>query len=124
MSEGVKLYTEAKQIFATATMYLRKWASNSEELMASIPSHDKADNSDIKVLGMCWKLTNDTLSVPGLSLERLEGVYTKRGVLQATASIYDPLGFFSPTTLQAKIFIKELWENKWDIKLPTELLAW
>jgi len=53
VSEGVKLYTEAKQIFATATMYLRKWASNSEELMASIPSHDKADNSDIKVLGMC-----------------------------------------------------------------------
>ena len=102
-----------------------EWASNSEELMASIPSHDKADNSDIKVLGMCWKLTNDTLSVPGLSLERLEGVYTKRGVLQATASIYDPLGFFSPTTLQAKIFIKELWENKfeWDTELPTELLA-
>jgi len=74
---------------------------------------------------MRWKLTNDTLSVPGPSLERLEGVYTKRGVLQATASIYDPLGFFSPTTLQAKIFIKELWENKfeWDTELPTELLA-
>ena len=37
VSEGVKLYTEAKQIFATATMNLREWASNSEELMASIP---------------------------------------------------------------------------------------
>ena len=49
------------------------------KLMASIPSHDNADNSDIKVLGMCWKLTNDTLSIPGPSLERLEGVYTKPG---------------------------------------------
>ena len=100
VSEGVKLYTEAKQIFATVTMNLREWASNSEQLMASIPSHDKADNSHIKVLGMCWKFTNDTLSVPGPSLERLEGVHTKQGVLQATASIYDPLGFFLPTTVQ------------------------
>jgi len=48
VSEGVKLYTEAKQIFATAT---REWSSNSEGLMASIPNHDKADNSNIKVLG-------------------------------------------------------------------------
>ena len=55
-----------------------------------------------------------TISVPGPSLERLEGVYTKQGVLQATASIYDPIGFSSPTTLQAKIFIKELWENKFE----------
>ena len=125
VSEGVKLYTEAKQIFATASMNLREWASNSKELMASIPSHDRADNSDIKVLGVCWKLVNDTLSVPGPSLEKLEGMYTKRGILQATTSIYDPLGFFSPTTLQAKFFIKKLWENKfeWDTELPTELLT-
>ena len=52
VSEGVKLYTEAKQIFATASMNLREWASNSKELMESIPSHDRADNSDIKVLGV------------------------------------------------------------------------
>ena len=125
VSEGHQLYTEAKQIFTTASMNLREWASNSEELMALIPSHDRANSSDIKVLGICWRLKNDTLSVPGPSSEKLEGVFTKRGILQATASIYDPLGFFSPTILQAKIFIKELWENKfeWDTKLPTELLA-
>ncbi|XP_065886729.1 uncharacterized protein [Dysidea avara] len=106
-------------------MNLREWASNSEELMALIPSHDRANSSDIKVLGICWRLKNDTLSVPGPSSEKLEGVFTKRGILQATTSIYDPLGFFSPTILHAKIFIKELWENKfeWDTKLPTELLA-
>ena len=64
-----------------------------------------------------------THSVSGPSLERLEGVYTKRGVLQATASIYVPMGFFSLTTLQAKIFIKELWKNKfeWDTELITKV---
>ena len=45
VSEGHQLYTEAKQIFTTASMNLREWASNSEELMALIPNHDRANSS-------------------------------------------------------------------------------
>jgi len=77
VAEGQQLYSEAKQIFATASMNLREWASNSEELMALIPSHDKANDSTIKVLGMCWKLRTDMLSIPGPSSGKLEGVSTK-----------------------------------------------
>ena len=43
-------------------------------------------------------------------------VTTKREALQSVSRIYDPLGFFSPATLNAKLFIQELWkqEKDWD----------
>ena len=30
------------------------------------------------------------------------------------ASIFDPLGYFSPTVLMAKLFIQQLWKEKWE----------
>ena len=43
-------------------------------------------------------------------------VATKREALQSISRIYDPLGFFSPVTLNGKLFIRELWKQEvdWD----------
>ena len=30
------------------------------------------------------------------------------------ASVFDPLGYFSPTVLMAKLFIQELWKERWE----------
>ena len=57
--EAHKLYIEGKQVFSTASMNLREWASNSEELMKLIPTQDRANISGIKVLGISWNLKND-----------------------------------------------------------------
>ena len=48
---------------------------------------------------------------------------TKREVLQATAKIFDPLGFISPVVDQAKIFLQALWQHKvgWDEPLTDDL---
>ena len=48
---------------------------------------------------------------------------TKREVLQATAKIFDPLGFNSPVVDQAKIFLQALWQHKvgWDEPLTDDL---
>ena len=67
ITEAKGLYCDTKQMFATASMNLREWASNSEELMAFIPESDRADQTNLKVLGICWNLSNDTLFIPGLS---------------------------------------------------------
>jgi hypothetical protein len=44
---------------------------------------------------------------------------TKRSVLRATASIYDPLGLLSPVIIQCKILLSQLWQIKvnWDDQL-------
>ena len=41
---------------------------------------------------------------------------TKRQALQSVSRIYDPLSLFSPATLNAKLFIQELWkqDKDWD----------
>jgi hypothetical protein len=48
---------------------------------------------------------------------------TKREVVKATASLYDPLGFIAPVHVKAKMFIQKLWKDQfdWDSPLPSEL---
>jgi len=61
------------------------------------------------------------MSLPGLSGDKNKG--TKRKV-QVVASIFDPQGYFTPTVLEAKLFIQELWTCKFDrdMELPNEYL--
>ena len=67
-----------------------------------------------KVLGILRNCESDTLTVPTTSGAKLKKVCTKREVLQVIASVFDPLGYFSPTVLLAKLFIQELWKEKWE----------
>ena len=48
---------------------------------------------------------------------------TKRGLLRKLATIYDPLGFASPLTLQGKLLYRRICEEKlpWDEELPSNL---
>jgi len=89
-------------------MNLREWASNVKEFMDFLPHKDQAGMFEHKVLGNNWHLTNDTLSVPGPSVKDDGGVWTKRKVLRVISSVFDPLGYFSPTVLEAKLLMKLL----------------
>ena len=46
----------------------------------------------------------------------------KRNVLKQLASIYDPLGLFSPIVLRGKLLLQSMWIKKfdWDDKTDTE----
>ena len=89
-------------------MNLRKWASNSKEFMDFLPHKDQAGKFKHRGLGIKWHLTNDTLSVPGPSVNVDGGAWTKRKVLQVISSVFDPLGYFSPTVLEAKLLMKTM----------------
>ena len=112
-----ELYKEAKTLFQSASMNLREWASNSSEFLQNIPECDRTSAETMKVLGTCRKLTTDTIFING-SHSLSSEVTRKREPLQSVSRIYDPLGLFSPATLNAKLFkdIRELWkqEKDWD----------
>ena len=63
--EAKMLYTKAKNIFATASMNLREWASNSQQFMAFLPQDDRASNLSglHKILGFNWNILTDKLSI-------------------------------------------------------------
>jgi len=45
---------------------------------------------------------------------------TKREVLQQSSKIFDPQGYLSPVTIQAKLLLQQLWQAnvQWDEPLP------
>ncbi|XP_058836392.1 uncharacterized protein LOC131692967 [Topomyia yanbarensis] len=131
LEEGTVLTSELIDLTSSAGFELRKWSSNSFELLSSIPPFLRDDRtileldssrSTVKTLGLIWEPGKDCFrfAVPHWSTEP---IITKRIVLADTARIFDPLGLIGPVIVQAKIFLQELWKLKsdWDDPLPKEL---
>ena len=56
-----------------------------------------------------------------------ESIHMKKGALQVAARVYNPLGLFSAATLQAKLELQTLWQQKldWDNELSeSEKTRW
>jgi hypothetical protein len=60
------------------------------------------------VLGITWTPQDDQIAISVPQLTTLESSSTKREVLQTIASMFDPLGLFSPVTLMGKHFMQTL----------------
>ena len=103
-------------------MTLRHWMSNDESVMKQIPDSDKAGHGQTKILGLTWLVQDDMLCLGKPKPVQAKQTLTKRVVLKKIASVYDPLGLFSPVTLQGKIFLQSLWYKKipWDEQVPSQ----
>lgn len=110
---------------------LRKWASNSTELLRAVPECDREirlqhdiiidATATIKTLGIKWNPSSDTF---GFKISVLKGeTNTKRELLSEIASLFDPLGWLAPITIKAKMLIQESWSANvgWDETLPSEI---
>ena len=117
--EAKTFYLESKEVFQKSSMNLREWGSNSKEFLKSIPEQDRVNETITKVLGILWN--TDQLTV---KRSKPTECSSKREVLKSIATVFDPLGFFTPSTLQGKLFLQELWasEIEWDEKLEEEML--
>lgn len=71
-------------------------------------------------LGLNWDLMSDTFT---FKIGDRERPFTRRGVLSTVNSVYDPLGFIAPVTVQGKAILRELTQdhNDWDVSLPQEM---
>ena len=109
--------------------WLRKWNSNSKQLLQNIPEEDREtkdlfsiqERNSAKALGLYWDTINDFFFFK-INIEFSE-IITKRRLLSEAAKLFDPLGWLAPTTIVAKIIFQELWKIKidWNDTLPEEI---
>ncbi|XP_075162974.1 uncharacterized protein LOC142235597 [Haematobia irritans] len=129
IDEAISLHRGLCSFLKLGGFNLRKWITNSKELLVMIPTEyrdssvtlDFDKDNIVKTLGVQWNTCEDFFSF-SVNI-RTGDVISKRSILSESARLYDPLGWLTPSTLLAKSLFKELWERggNWDEKLPTFL---
>lgn len=115
-------------MLSKAHLRLHKIASNSAAVIKAFQPSDHAaefrdlnlgqDNPSVqRSLGLRWNLLNDSF---GLQVSCADKPFTKRGVLSVVNSLYDPLGFVAPLTVQGKFLLRLKSIEDWDAPLPTD----
>ncbi|EYC07260.1 hypothetical protein Y032_0071g556 [Ancylostoma ceylanicum] len=112
--EALQQYRETKEIFESLKMNMREFLTNDKALMDSFRKEDKSTTSMAKVLGLEWAATTDTFKIK-CNIQS-DTKITKRMILHANASVYDPLGWMSPLLVRNKAFFQSLWKKnyEWD----------
>jgi len=129
ISDAQTLQSDLITILGQFGLELKKWASNSSQLLDKIPSEDRAtgslpfndDNSpQVQVLGMKWNPDDDTFNY---NVSSTKFVSSKRSMLSVIARIFDPLGFLSPVIFYVKHQLQCVWKAgvSWDERLPLAL---
>jgi len=111
-TEAVEFYKEAEVILSQAKFNLRALASNRKRPKTSAVSDGVDDSADTtKVLRLLWHTPSDTIFLASqITIKQIP--ITKHKILQNSSSIFDPLGFMTPVTIQAKILLQELWKSQ------------
>lgn len=130
LEKAIRLQREVTDVLAMAGMPLRKWISNSAELLKHIPQEQREgapvelgkDENFVSTLGLLWFHENDKLGFKVRNEEECKKL-TKRVVLSEISKIYDPLGILAPITVANKILMKQIWEAdiRWDDAVPKDI---
>ncbi|XP_062541801.1 uncharacterized protein LOC134209785 [Armigeres subalbatus] len=141
VAEAVKLRKQMEEMFNSAGMQLRKWASNIPSALQGVSNDNRALQSSvefdkdqsIKTLGLHWEPHSDQLKylVPKAIVDPA-AVVTKRSALSCIARLFDPLGLVGPVVVRAKMFMQALWglqddndnQYDWDKELPDMKDQW
>ncbi|XP_018368747.1 PREDICTED: uncharacterized protein LOC108764844 [Trachymyrmex cornetzi] len=102
-------------LLARGCFQLRKWSSNSNELLEEL--HGAVDSDSLLTINK--EADNRTL-VP--TKNNKEWV-TKRSIMSQIAQIFDPLGLVEPILTKAKRLTQRLWQLQidWDASVPTDI---
>ena len=129
-AEAVDVLKRAHNLLACYNIKLHKIASNSVKVMDAFPKEERAKSmetldlavDDLPVqrsLGVAWNMTTDTLT---FNIPVTQKPFTRRGVLSTINSLFDPLGFLAPVTVQGRLLLRELVSQgtDWDTPLSDE----
>lgn len=110
--EAVTYHEETKSLFNFAPMNMRQWSSNSMLFMNRIPQEDRCNDKYVKVLGIIWNPSEDSIAIKKNKGKIKESKITKRDILRLVIGVFDPLGLFTPVMLGPKVLIQDLWKMK------------
>ena len=123
---GCKMIKDLRDLLAMGGFKLTKWLSLREVVMNSVPSDERSKSIQNvplggevqeRVLGINWCLPEDvfrfTVVLPDKPI-------TRRDMLSVTNSLFDPLGFVAPVTLEARLIYRDVCQQKlgWDDVIP------
>ena len=125
---AIEVMRDLAQLLQKGGFHLTKWLINSSEVFHMISESERAkemQTHDIpctqshKILGVQWNFKEDSflffVSLPNKPL-------TRRGLLSAVFSLFDPFRLVSPVTLMPKLLLQELCKKGrgWDQDLEDE----
>lgn len=131
IEEGKRLVSQMNDLLQSAGFSLRKWNSNSKELLSAVPEGLRDERSileldsssaAVKTLGLTWEPSTDCFRFSSPAWNESTAI-TKRCVLSDASRLFDPLGLVGPVIIQAKIFLQDLWKHdcEWDEPLSPQL---
>ena len=130
-NEAITLVSELSRLFSLGGFDLTKWVSNSPDVMSHIDEDKRApsllnldlnhrDNITECMLGIAWEVNTDSFIFTPILNDK---PYTRRGILSMTSSFFDPIGFFSPVILSAKLILQEITRQNvsWDAEIADNI---
>ena len=116
LEEMNKFIEESQKVLLTEHFNLKCWQSNYSSPKIQVPAFETT-----LVLGMIWKLKEDTLTRKIEQLTDVASPLTKRKLLSVTQKVFDPVGYTAPVTIIPKVILQKTWNLKlnWDDELPT-----
>ena len=120
--KAIRLAEQLRELLQRGGFRLMKWFSNKREVLASVPESERAKsvvnlegkqlptNGIQKMMQFIWSVPRKILKM------KEEMVLTRRGMVSAIYSCFDPLGFIAPYVMKAKILLQMLSRKKigWD----------
>ncbi len=133
LDEAIIKREQSTELVGRACMNLRKWRSNNQKLLDTIPEESKekestqlvASPSDChKTLGIHWDTVQDTLHVSIPDVTPISHP-TKRQIASEIPRVFDLLGWFAPALISLKILLQKLWKlgMVWDEPVPDNIRA-
>ena len=130
--DAVQVLKEARSRLAKFKIRLHKISSNSKSLLKAFPQSECSEEmvdfcpeTDLvqRTLGVSWQPGPDRFVI-SVNMDDSKP-FTKRGVLSMVGSVYDPLGFVAPVTLQGRLLQRRFLtaQTDWDEPLPEEWKA-
>ncbi|XP_046416256.1 uncharacterized protein LOC124177666 [Neodiprion fabricii] len=130
VDQGREKIDELNQLLKAGGFELQRWTLSHPETLVDISRnhqeiamHLNLDQSPFfRALGLAWRPDIDAFAFSP-QIHQTRDNFTKRKVLSQTAQLFDPLGWLSPITIRAKIFMQELWALgfHWDEPLSASL---